>query len=95
MPKLKSSKSQTEKNSANGDGNQDFIVVGIGASAGGVKALQDFFAGMPADSGMAFVIVLHLSPNHESNLTSIIQAKTEMPVTAVTEIIKIDRTAFM
>jgi two-component system, chemotaxis family, CheB/CheR fusion protein len=90
MTNSKSSKSYAEKTSSNGDGKKDFIVVGIGASAGGVKALQDFFERLPADSGMAFVIILHLSPTHESNLATIIQAKTEMPVTAVTETVRIE-----
>src|SRR5215208_4427546 len=49
-----------------------FPVVGIGASAGGIEALQVFFQHMPADSGMAFVVVLHLSPNFDSNLAAIL-----------------------
>ncbi|WP_312291143.1 chemotaxis protein CheB, partial [Stutzerimonas nitrititolerans] len=40
----------------------DYPVVGIGASAGGLKALMTFFEHMPSDCGMAFVIILHLSP---------------------------------
>ena len=44
----------------------DFPVVGIGASAGGIPALLRLFENMPSDTGMAFVIVLHLSPTHES-----------------------------
>jgi two-component system, chemotaxis family, CheB/CheR fusion protein len=46
----------------------DFPVVGLGASAGGVAALQHFFRQMPADSGMTFVVILHLSPEHISQL---------------------------
>jgi two-component system CheB/CheR fusion protein len=61
-----------------------FPVVGIGASAGGLTALQDFFNRIPADSGMAFVVVVHLSPSHESNLDSILQRVCSIPVTAVT-----------
>ena len=45
-----------------------FPVVGIGASAGGVSALLRFFGHMPATTGMAFVVILHLSPKHESNV---------------------------
>ena len=41
-------------------------VVGIGASAGGLKPLQEFFGAMPQDSGLAFVIVQHLSPEFKS-----------------------------
>lgn len=63
----------------------DFLVVGLGASAGGVRALQEFFASMPANSGMAFVVILHLSPQHESSLPQILQAQTTMPVVQVRE----------
>ncbi|MDH4432223.1 CheR family methyltransferase [Pseudomonas shirazica] len=62
-----------------------FPVVGIGASAGGLAALKTFFEHMPNDSGMAFVIVLHLSPDHESVADKIIQTCTSMPVTQVTD----------
>lgn len=61
-----------------------FPVVGIGASAGGLAALKTFFEHMPADSGMAFVIILHLSPDHESVADKIIQSCTSMPVAQVT-----------
>lgn len=61
-----------------------FPVVGIGASAGGVQALLHFFENMPQDAGMAFVIVLHLSPKHESRLDEILQRATKMPVIQVT-----------
>ena len=66
------------------------IVVGIGASAGGLKALQGFFEALPADTGMSFVVIMHLSPQHESNLAELLQAKTRMPVTQVTETVTID-----
>jgi two-component system CheB/CheR fusion protein len=49
----------------------DFFVVGIGASAGGLKAIKTLLEGMPAAPGMAFVVVLHLSPKHESNAVAI------------------------
>jgi two-component system CheB/CheR fusion protein len=58
----------------------DFPVVGIGASAGGVQALVSFFEHMAADAGMAFVVVLHLSPKHGSHLAAILQKATAMPV---------------
>jgi two-component system CheB/CheR fusion protein len=67
-----------------------FFVVGIGASAGGIDALLRFFEAMPADSGMAFVIVLHLSPKYESNVAQILQAKTKMPVMQVNETVAIE-----
>lgn len=61
------------------------LVVGIGASAGGIKALKDFFAQVPADSGMAYVVILHLSPNHDSRLAELLQLTTSIPVTQVTD----------
>jgi two-component system CheB/CheR fusion protein len=66
----------------------DFPVVGMGASAGGLDALMRFFKGMPAHNGMAFVIVLHLSPTHESNLDSLLQRVTKMPVMQVFEAVE-------
>ncbi len=59
-----------------------FPIVGIGASAGGLAAFQAFFSGMPADCdpGMAFLLVQHLAPNHESILVDIIRRYTRMPV---------------
>ncbi len=67
----------------------DFLVVGIGASAGGIKALKEFFTAMPSDSGMAFVVILHLSDEHESSLAQILQSHTTMAVTQVTETVKV------
>jgi len=60
-------------------------IVGIGASAGGLRAVQQFFEHMRSDSGLAFVVILHLSPEHESNLAALLQQHTAMPVTQVTE----------
>jgi two-component system CheB/CheR fusion protein len=61
------------------------LVVGIGASAGGIPALQQFFTHMPTDSGMAFVVILHLSPEHHSILPELLQQCTSMTVLPVTE----------
>ena len=57
-----------------------FLIVGIGASAGGIQALEGFFRGVKADCGMAFVIVTHLSPDRESQLHDIVSRYTDMPV---------------
>ncbi len=59
-----------------------FLVVGIGASAGGLAAFEAFFSGLPAraDPGMAFVLVQHLAPNHKSLLTELIRRCTRMQV---------------
>ncbi|MDO8448362.1 MAG: CheR family methyltransferase [Rhodoferax sp.] len=63
-------------------GASDFPIVGIGASAGGLAAFEAFFSGMPAhtDPGMAFVLVQHLAPDHESILTDLIRRYTRMQV---------------
>jgi two-component system CheB/CheR fusion protein len=63
----------------------DFPVVGIGASAGGLAALGKFLEAMPAEPGMAIVIVMHLSPRHDSIVDRILQRATSMPVTQVDE----------
>ena len=67
-----------------------FPVIGLGASAGGLQALKDFFTHTPANSGMAFVVIMHLSPKHESHAASLLQATTEMPVMQVTEAVKVE-----
>ncbi|AKU12153.1 MCP methyltransferase/methylesterase, CheR/CheB [Azoarcus sp. CIB] len=63
----------------------DFSIVGMGASAGGLEAFEQFFRRMPADSGMAFVLVQHLDPDHASLLTEILQRATTMPVVEATD----------
>ncbi|MFW6182898.1 MAG: chemotaxis protein CheB [Chloroflexota bacterium] len=65
-------------------------VVGIGASAGGLTALQDFFDTLPADTGMAFVVVTHMDPERESLLPEILQNHTEMPVQQVQDLTAIE-----
>ncbi len=62
-----------------------FPVVGLGASAGGIQALKDFFRQVPQKSGMAYVVILHMSPEHESKLAEILQVTSPIPVTQVKE----------
>jgi two-component system CheB/CheR fusion protein len=69
----------------------DFFVVGVGASAGGLQAIKTLLEGMPTAPDMAFVVVLHLSPKHESNAAAIFQPSTRMPVVQVTGHTKIER----
>ncbi len=59
------------------------VIVGIGASAGGIEAFRGFFTNMPVDSGMAFVVVLHLPANRRSMLPDILGHWTSMPVIEV------------
>jgi two-component system, chemotaxis family, CheB/CheR fusion protein len=67
------------------------IVIGIGASAGGVGALQTFFRHTPTDTRAAFAVVLHLSPDHESRLADVLQAVTSLPVSTVADRMRLDR----
>lgn len=66
-----------------------FPIIGIGASAGGLQALEAFFDNMPSENGMAFVIVQHLAPSHESILADLLQRHTAMPVFQVRDGVKV------
>ena len=57
-----------------------FPIVGIGASAGGLEAATDLLHALPADSGMAFVLVQHLDPHHKSILADLLSKATTMSV---------------
>ncbi len=59
---------------------KSFTVVAIGASVGGLEAITDLLKNLPADTGMAFIYVQHLNPNHKSFLTSILSKVTKMKV---------------
>ncbi|MCF8167024.1 MAG: PAS domain-containing protein [Rhodoferax sp.] len=63
----------------------DAYVVCIGASAGGLDALERFFSACPTDTGAAFVVVQHLSPDHKSIMNTLLSRHTRMPVTMVEE----------
>ena len=60
-----------------------FPIVGIGASAGGLDAYQKFLSKIPADSAMAYVLVMHLSSDYNSNLTAILSKYTALPVVEI------------
>lgn len=64
-------------------GSPHTIVVGMGASAGGLEAFSEFFRHMPADSGLSFVLVQHLDPNHASIMPELLAKDTSMPVSQV------------
>jgi two-component system, chemotaxis family, CheB/CheR fusion protein len=63
----------------------DCVVVGVGASAGGLAAFKRLLGHMPEDRGLAFVLVLHLDPTHESFMAGLLSRHTAMPVTQVEE----------
>jgi two-component system CheB/CheR fusion protein len=67
-----------------------FPVVGLGGSAGGLQALMSFFEHMTPRPGMAFVVILHLSPHHESNAAQLLQQVTPLPVLQVTDSVPVE-----
>ena len=70
-------------NSADIPTEHDPIVVGVGASAGGLEAFRNLFTAMPTDSGLAFVLVQHLDPDHQSLMADLLTRYTTMPVVQV------------
>lgn len=64
-------------------GQTEFPIVGIGASAGGLEAFGQLLQHLPADTGMAFVLIQHLDPIHESQLAPILSKNVSIPVTQV------------
>ena len=70
-------------------GAPDFLVVGVGASAGGLEPLERLFAAMPTDCGMAFVVLQHLSPDFESRMDELLGRQTALPIHRVTDGIEV------
>lgn len=66
------------------------FVVGLGASAGGLEALEAFLRAVPPASGLAFVVVQHLSPDHKSHLAELLSRYTSMPVVAAEDGAKVE-----
>jgi len=79
-----SSKQNNEEQSVEPSDDQ-FYVVGLGASAGGLETLELFFTNMPPDSGMAFVVVVHLDPTHKTLLPELLARYTRMDVSLAEE----------
>jgi two-component system CheB/CheR fusion protein len=81
-------KAKTDQKAANGpaesgagaSGNKPLLYVGIGASAGGLEAIEAFFTHMPSGSDMAFIVVQHLSPDYKSLMVELLSKKTPMQV---------------
>ncbi|MEO0539279.1 MAG: CheR family methyltransferase [Cyanobacteria bacterium P01_A01_bin.105] len=67
----------------------DFFIVGIGASAGGLRAIEEFFDNMPPDSGAAFVVIQHLSPDYRSLMSELLERRTSMAVQRVVDRIQV------
>lgn len=68
----------------------DFLIVGMGASSGGLRVLSTFFSMMAHDSNMAFVIIQHLSPKHKSIMASLLEKHTKMVVVQISDGQKIE-----
>jgi two-component system CheB/CheR fusion protein len=77
------SKGKKNPDPMNDGGKDKFLVVGIGASAGGVGALKTFFENVKPDSGNAYVVILHLSPDYDSQLAKVLQNVSPIPVEQV------------
>src|SRR4029077_5521018 len=65
-------------------------VVGIGASAGGLEALEDFFRSLPEDTGMAFVVIQHLSPDFKSLMDELLARHTRLPIALVEDGMRVE-----
>jgi len=68
---------------------QGFPIVGIGASAGGLEALELFLGAVPPTCGLAFVVVQHLDPTYQGNMAQLLQRATAMPVAQITDRLKV------
>ena len=66
------------------------VVVALGASAGGFEALQDFFKSMPVDSGFAFVVIQHLSPDYKSMMDELLARHTKMKIHIVEDGMRVE-----
>ena len=82
---------QTTQDSSHGSSNsvESFPIVGIGASAGGLEALEQFFDHTPETSGMCFVVVQHLSPDFKSLMDELLRRRTRIPVVRVEDGVKL------
>ncbi len=67
------------------------VVIGVGASAGGLEAFQTFMSGLPDDHDFVIILVQHLDPNHESLMPDLVSARTKSPVHSVTNDMEIEK----
>ncbi len=85
LPKEKPSEISESDNLLYSPREYEFFVVGLGASAGGLEALERFFHEVPTDTGMAFVVVQHLSPDFESQMDQLLARQVSLPIHRVTD----------
>ncbi|MDQ3052100.1 MAG: PAS domain S-box protein, partial [Bacteroidota bacterium] len=88
-PPFKNKATPSEDKNMPSSSEHNFPVVGIGASAGGLDAFKQLLKTISVDSGMAYVLVQHLNPAHESNLTEILAQVTNIPIQEITDEVKI------
>jgi two-component system CheB/CheR fusion protein len=79
----------SQRSDAQRKNSSDFLIVGMGGSAGAITAFREFFRNVPPASGMAYVVILHLSPDHDSHLAEVLQHSTDLPVTQLQESVRI------
>ena len=82
-PRKSESPEKPARAKPNGPDKPQPVVVGMGASAGGLESFKKFFGVMPADSGLAFVLIQHLDPTHESMMVELLSKHTGMQVSQV------------
>ena len=80
VPKRGAASATPARKQLNSETGPRFPVAGIGASAGGLEAFLQLLKGLPTDTGMAFVLVQHLDPKHDSQLAGLLERATQMPV---------------
>ncbi len=89
-PKSKNKPISPKKDSSSGKKENNFLIVGIGASAGGLEAFKEFFLATPDEPGMAFVLVQHLDPTHKSLLVELLGKHTKMKVSEVVDNMQVE-----
>jgi len=75
---------------ARGHASRSFPIVGLGASAGGLEALEQFLGHVPKGCGLGFVVVQHLDPTHKGIMVELLQRNTAMPVVQIKDRMKIE-----
>ncbi len=83
-------KNNLQKEKGNKEASKQFCVVGVGASAGGLDAFNELLKTIPKDSGMAFVLVQHLDPKHQSQLPEILQRSAKIPVREIKDEMEVE-----